>query len=114
MGWKKSSPKDTHIALLPYQRWAGPTSFTFAPRHQPGQEFSIDHLTIWDPRRITRQIEDTGTVQTAFLDHLGVMGTQTSPSRPWRSCTLHQRDPIGSLFSNTPSQSSFSKDGKPG
>ena len=52
---------------------------TFTPRHQSGQESCIDHLTIWDPRRISRQIEDTVTVPTAFLDHLGVMGTLHLP-----------------------------------
>ena len=52
---------------------------TFTPRQQPGQESCIDHLTIWDPRRISRQIEDTVTVQTAFLDHLGVMDTLHLP-----------------------------------
>jgi hypothetical protein len=72
-------PQDIHIALLPYQRWVGPTSPTFAPRHQSGQESCIDHLTIWDPGCISRQIEDTVTVQTAFLDHLGVMGTLHLP-----------------------------------
>ncbi len=35
----------------------------------------MDHLTIRDPGRISGQIEDIATVQTAFLDHLGVMGT---------------------------------------
>ena len=68
---------------------------TFTPRQQPGQESCIDHLTIWDPRRISRQTENTVTVQTAFLDHLGVMGTlhlpimttealPPSPARPHR------------------------------
>jgi hypothetical protein len=52
---------------------------TFTPRQQPGNESCIDHLTIWDPRRISRHIEDTVTVQTAFLDHLGVMGTLHLP-----------------------------------
>ena len=52
---------------------------TFTPRQQPGQESYIDHLTIWDPRRISRQIKDTVTVQTTFLDHLGVMGTLHIP-----------------------------------
>jgi len=48
---------------------------TFTPRNQPLQAPYIDHLTILDPQRILRQTEDTVTVQTAFLDHHGVMGT---------------------------------------
>ncbi len=48
---------------------------TFTPRQQPDHESCIDHHTIWDPRRISRQIEDTVTVQKTLLDHLGVMGT---------------------------------------
>ena len=52
---------------------------TFTPRHQPGQESCIDHLTVWNPRRISHQIEDTVMVQTAFLDHLGVMGNLYLP-----------------------------------
>ena len=51
--------------------WAGPTQPTFTPRQQPGQESCIDHLTIWYPKRISRETVDTVTVQTAFLDHLG-------------------------------------------
>jgi len=52
---------------------------TFTPRQQPGSELCIDHLTIWDPKRISRPIEDTVTVQTAFLEHLGVMGSLQLP-----------------------------------
>jgi hypothetical protein len=52
---------------------------TFAPRHQPGKESCIDHLTIWDPGRISRQTEGTATLPTAFLDHLGIMGTLHLP-----------------------------------
>jgi hypothetical protein len=52
---------------------------TFTPCKQPGQGSCSDHLTIWDPMRISRQIEDTVTIQTAFLDHLGVMSTLHLP-----------------------------------
>jgi hypothetical protein len=55
---------------------------TFTPRQQPLQASCIDHLTIWDPERISRRTEDTTTVQTAFLDHHGVMGTLHLPIPP--------------------------------
>jgi hypothetical protein len=91
-GWIQSSPKDAQIARLPYKRWTGPTRPTFTPRQQLGRESCIDHLTIWDPRRISRQIEDIVTVQTAFLDHLGftgnlhlpIMTTEALPPPPTR------------------------------
>ena len=78
--WEHSSPKDIHIAALPYKRWAGPMLPTFTPRQQPLQASCIDHLTIWDPDHISLQTEDTATVKTAFLDHQGVMGTLHLPN----------------------------------
>jgi hypothetical protein len=45
-GWEHSSPKDDHIAALPYKRWAGPMLPTFTPRQQPLQTSCIDYLTI--------------------------------------------------------------------
>ena len=55
---------------------------TFTPRQQPLQASCIDHLTIWDPRRISPPTKDTISVQTAFLDHHGVMGTLHLPIPP--------------------------------
>jgi hypothetical protein len=48
---------------------------TFTLRDQPLQESCIDHLTLCDPHRISRQMEDTVIVRTAFLDHHGILGT---------------------------------------
>jgi len=55
---------------------------TFTLRQQPLQKSCIDHLTTNDPKRISRQTEDTVTVQTAFLDHQGIMGTLNLPIPP--------------------------------
>ena len=52
---------------------------TFTLRQQPFQASCIDYLTIWDPKRISRQTEDTITVEAAFLYHQGVMGTLHLP-----------------------------------
>jgi len=78
-GWEHSSPKDIHIAALPYKTWVGPMLPTFTPRQQSLQASCIDQLTIWNPNHISLQTEDTVTVQTAFLNHQEVMGTLQLP-----------------------------------
>jgi hypothetical protein len=78
-GWTTSSPKDAHIAELPYHRWRGPMLPTFTPRQRPLMESCIDHLTLWDPQGLTLQTSDITTIPTAFLDHRGVQGTLSLP-----------------------------------
>jgi hypothetical protein len=78
-GWEYSPPKDIHITALTYKRWAGPMLPTFTPRQYPLQASCIDHLTICDPKHIWCQTEDIVTVQTAFMDHEGVVGTLHLP-----------------------------------
>ena len=78
-GWDTTSPKDAHIAALPYHRWQGPMLPTFAPRQRPLQVSCIDHLTLWDPKGLSLQTGDVVTLQTAFLDHKGVMGSLQLP-----------------------------------
>ncbi len=51
--WDRSSPKDEHIAALPYKRWRGPLLPTFTPHQRPLQESCIDHLTLWDPKGLS-------------------------------------------------------------
>ena len=55
---------------------------TFTPRQQPLQASCIDQLTIWYSKRMSRQTDDTLTVQTTFLDHQGVLGTLHLPIPP--------------------------------
>ena len=69
-----TSPKSLHISSLSYKRWNGLTTPTIQPRQRPDQSSCIDHLTIWDPRHIARQEDDTQTIPTSFLDHHGVLG----------------------------------------
>ncbi len=52
---------------------------TFTPHQRPLQGSCIDHLTLWDPKCISLQTEDTETLPTAFLDHHGVMGILQLP-----------------------------------
>jgi len=78
-GWDKSSPEDDHIAALPYKRWAGPMFPIFIPRQRPLHASCTNHLTLWDPKCISRQTEDTETIPTTFLVHHGVMGTLHLP-----------------------------------
>jgi hypothetical protein len=78
-GWDNTSPKYIHVAILPYKSWAGPTLPTFTPRQHPLHASCIDHLTIWDPRRISHQKEDTFTLPTAFPDHHGGLGSLSLP-----------------------------------
>jgi hypothetical protein len=73
-GWDGTSPKYIHIASLPYVRWARSSIPTFTPRRQQEQAMSIDHLTIWDPEHLSRQVEETQTVPSAFPDRNGVLG----------------------------------------
>ncbi len=43
-GWEHSYPKDDHIAVLTYKRWAGSMLPTFTPRQQPLRASCIDYL----------------------------------------------------------------------
>ena len=78
-GWDTTSPKDAHIAALPYHRWKGPMLLTFAPRQRPLQVPCIDHLTLWDPKGLSLQTGEVVTLPTAFLDHKEVMGSLQLP-----------------------------------
>jgi len=68
-GWEGTSLKDLHVASPPYMRWVGPTISTFTPRHQPSKTTCIYHLSIWDPQHMSRQVGDTQTLPSPFLDH---------------------------------------------
>ena len=72
---------------------------TLTPRHQPLQASCIDNLTIWGPQRISRQAEGTVTVQTASLDHHGVLDTLHLPILTTEALTPHlARPPRVPLF----------------
>jgi hypothetical protein len=78
-GWATSSPKDAHIAEMPYHILKGPMIPTFTSRQRPLMESCIDHLTLWDPQGLALQTTGITTLPTAFLDHRGVLGTLSLP-----------------------------------
>ena len=77
--WTGPNLKDANIHKLPYARWEGPTSPTFKTQHRPEQTICIDHLAIWDPHKLAHQTGLTTTVESAFLDHNGVLGKISLP-----------------------------------
>jgi hypothetical protein len=72
--WGGTSQKDLHISSLTYEKWKGPKTPTFTPRQRPKHATCIDHISIWDPHHLSRQVVDTQTLPSAFLDHNEVLG----------------------------------------
>jgi hypothetical protein len=52
---------------------------TFLPPSRLDQASCIDHIAMWDPRKLTTQIGPTQTIATSFLDHNGVLGKVSLP-----------------------------------
>ncbi len=79
--WRGPNIKDTRIRNSYNNIWEGLTPPRLNRILGTDKATCIDNLAIRDPQNSARQIGPSAAVETAFLDHKGVLGT-TIPNLP--------------------------------